>query len=97
MTRKKYMSLNVEGFLRNTKYPRDFIGVFNEDNGDSMSPETAHKMLMAEIRKGHHVIPCSPECGNPCKHKGCAGFDYGEKGGCPGYEIAAVVGAGSVT
>lgn len=87
MTRKRYMSLNVEGFLRNAKYPRDFICVFKEDNGDIMSPEEGHKMLMAEIRKGNYVIPFSPECGNPCKHEGCAGFNYGERGGCPGYEI----------
>jgi hypothetical protein len=39
-----------------------------------------------EKAKGRHVIPMSAECGNPCKNaaKGCTGFDYGERGGCPG-------------
>lgn len=42
--------------------------------------------LRTERAKGHKVIPCSGECGNPCKQPGCKGFDY-TGGGCPGYEI----------
>lgn len=78
------MKMNIEGFIRNNKYPRDY-GVFEQDDGTPLSPAEARAFLQEEQAKGHKVIPCSGECGNPCKHSdhGCKGFDY-SGGGCPG-------------
>ncbi|ODU35367.1 MAG: hypothetical protein BGP24_14875 [Lysobacterales bacterium 69-70] len=82
------MCLNIEGFLRNSKFPRDFRGMFRDDSGRQFTPDEARDHLWSEVHAGHKVIPCSSECANPCKHadRGCAGFDYAG-GGCPGYSI----------
>lgn len=79
--------MNIQGFIRNNKYPRDYSDVF-EDNGKSLTTDEAMAYLQAELTKGHKVIPASGECGNPCKHvnNGCTGFDYGG-GGCPGRTV----------
>lgn len=78
------LCMNIEGFMRNNKYPKDYA-IFERDDGTPMSPEEAMRYLLDEKDKGHKVIPCSGECGNPCKHSdnGCKGFDYGGAG-CPG-------------
>lgn len=78
------MCMNIEGFIRNNRYPRDY-NIFEQGDGTPMSPEEARTYLQAEQAKGHKVIPCSAECGNPCKHanSGCTGFDY-QGSGCPG-------------
>lgn len=84
--RRYHIHMSIEGFLRNNRYPKDF-DVFQHDDGTEMSPEEALAYLVTERAKGHKVIPCSGECGNPCKHAGCSGFDYAG-GGCPGYVVA---------
>jgi hypothetical protein len=83
-TRTISLCMNIEGFMRNSKYPNDYT-FFEHDDGTPMSPEDALAFLALEKAKGHKVIPCSAECGNPCKHadNGCAGFDFDGKG-CPG-------------
>jgi hypothetical protein len=80
------MSLNVEGFLRNSRFPRDYVGVFR-DKGRELGAAEARAMLRLESHRGRKVVPCSSECGNPCPRadRGCKGFDY-TGGGCPGYE-----------
>lgn len=85
MSSKTYsLSMNIDGFIRNNRYPRDY-NVFEEDDGRPMTPAEARTFLTLEKAKGRVVIPCSSECGNPCQHadNGCAGFDYAG-GGCPG-------------
>ena len=84
---KRSMCMNVEGFLRNNNYPKDF-DVFQQDDGTPLTPEEALTFLHMEKAKGNKVIPCSGDCGNPCKNadKGCTGFDY-SGGGCPGYKV----------
>lgn len=79
------LCMNVEGFMRQNRYPRGY-DIFQNDDGTPLTPAEALTFLQLEKAKGHKVIPCSAECGNPCKHaeNGCAGFDYGEGGGCPG-------------
>lgn len=78
------LCMNVDGFMRNNKYPRGY-DIFQHDDGREMSPAEALQFLALEKAKGRKVIPCSAECGNPCKHadNGCTGFDYGGTG-CPG-------------
>lgn len=78
------LSMNIDGFVRNTPYPRGYRDMFIE-NGKTLSPAEARTFLALEKAKGREVIPCSSECGNPCKHSenGCTGFDY-SGGGCPG-------------
>ena len=85
--RRCSMSMNIEGFMRNNKYPHGY-DIFEQDDGTEMSPAEALTYLQLEKAKGRKVIPCSAECGAPCSHadKGCAGFDYAG-GGCPGYVI----------
>lgn len=79
------LHLNIDGFLRNNSYPKDFEGLVHALDGGPVSPAQALTFLTLEKAKGRKVIPCSAECGNPCKHadKGCTGFDY-SGGGCPG-------------
>lgn len=79
------LCLNIDGFVRNNRYPRDY-NIFQKDDGTPLTPAEARTFLTTEKAKGRHVIPMSSECGNPCKHasNGCTGFDYGEHGGCPG-------------
>ena len=78
------MCMNVDGFMRNNRYPRGY-DIFQHDDGKEMSPAEALQFLTLEKAKGRKVIPCSSECSNPCKHSdnGCTGFDY-SGGGCPG-------------
>lgn len=83
--RRFHICMSIEGFLRNNRYPQDF-NVFQHADGTEMPPEEALTYLTTERARGHKVIPCSGECGNPCKQPGCKGFDY-TGGGCPGYEI----------
>ena len=82
--------MNVDGFLHNHKYPRGY-DIFQHDDGREMSPAEALTFLQLEKAKGHVVIPCSGDCGNPCAHAGdgCKGFDYSGSG-CPGYSVPAV-------
>lgn len=77
------MSMNVAGFMRNNRFPRDY-DIFQKDDGTPLSPDEAMAFLTLEKAKGHVVIPMSAKCGNPCTHKTCAGFDYAGRG-CPGY------------
>lgn len=78
------LSMNIDGFIRNNRYPRDY-DIFQDDDGRELSPAEARTFLALEKAKGRNVIPCSSECGNPCRHadNGCAGFDYAG-GGCSG-------------
>lgn len=87
MTRTIGLCMNVEGFMRNNRFPQDYRGVFQNDDGRTLDPHAARAFLRLELHKGHKVIPCNAECGNPCQHadRGCAGFDYAG-GGCPGRE-----------
>lgn len=83
-TRKFSLCINIDGFMRNNKFPRGY-DIFQNDDGQELAPADALAFLQIEKAKGHKVIPCSSECGNPCKHSenGCTGFDY-SGGGCPG-------------
>lgn len=76
--------MSIDGFVRNNRYPRDYENVFS-DEGRTLTAAEARTYLAMEKAKGHKVIPCSAECGSPCKHadNGCTGFDY-SGGGCAG-------------
>ncbi|HEX3163575.1 MAG TPA: hypothetical protein VHQ92_13440 [Pseudolabrys sp.] len=81
------LCMNIAGFIRNSKYPQDYVGTFLRADGTPMSPDGALAYLATEKARGRTVLPCSHECGNPCKHsdRGCTGFDYNGSG-CPGRE-----------
>lgn len=83
---RRHICLNVRGFLRNSKFPKDYRDMFEDDNGNPLSAYRARDFLLVHVAKGHVVIPCSHTCGNPCKQPGCTGFDHAG-GGCPGYPI----------
>jgi hypothetical protein len=84
---RRSICMNVEGFMRNERYPQGYT-IFQHTDGTPMPPEEALAFLTLEKAKGHKVIPCSGECGNPCRNaeRGCKGFDH-SGGGCPGYQI----------
>lgn len=84
--RRFSMCMNIEGFIKNAKFPSGYLGIFADDDGKELSPKEARDFLAVEKAKGRKVIPASGKCGNPCSQNGCAGFDYSGKG-CPGYEI----------
>lgn len=71
--------------MRNNKFPEGY-DIFENEDGTQMSPGAAFTYLNAQQAKGRKVIPFSAECGNPCKHESCKGFDY-QGGGCPGYLV----------
>lgn len=58
-----------------------------DDNGRPLSRDAAIDAVIDEIAKGHLTLPMG-DCANPCPHAhlGCLGFNYGEGGGCPGFE-----------
>lgn len=89
-TRTYGLRLNVEGFLRNSKYPSEYRGLFTDDRGQTLTPAEARAFLRMQAYKGRVCIPMSDQCGNPCKHaeRGCTGFDF-KGGGCPGRESDA--------
>ena len=86
MIRTRYMCMNIEGFLRNSRFPDDYAGVFTNDDGTPVPASDAYADLIDRLRQGHHLMPMKSECSNPCQQPGCAGFDYGKNGGCPGFE-----------
>ena len=93
------MCMNVDGFIRNNRFPNGYEGVFERDDGTPLSPAEARTFLAIEKSKGHKVIPCSSSCGNPCGHArdGCTGFDY-SGGGCPGrltYQVKTCLSCGA--
>lgn len=93
-TRRLYMCMSVEGALRDalSRHPRKLSYATGDDGKRFTFREFADE-LIAELRKGHDVIPTQPGCGNPCAraHLGCTGFVYASKGdephGCPGYSV----------
>lgn len=85
VSRTTYMSLSVRGAIRGLQKQRSKKTYLTDDAGRPLSKEQAIDALMDELTKGRETIPMGPKCGNPCKQAGCAGFDYGEHGGCAGF------------
>ncbi|MFA5900541.1 MAG: hypothetical protein WC829_15685 [Hyphomicrobium sp.] len=84
------MCLCVRGAIRNLQAQRSKKTGFLHDDGRPMNKGEAINALMDELVKGHETIPMNPLCGNPCQNSPlCKGFDFGERGGCPGYEADA--------
>lgn len=69
-----HLRVSISGFLRNSRFPRDYIGIFSTDDGRDMTPDEAHAFLLSEIAKGHKFIPV----------QGCDNFDPVEHG-CLGH------------
>lgn len=71
-----HLSVNIKGVLKLS--PRDFHkqwgGVFEDDNGRTLSDDEARDRLMDELQLGHRVIPCGD----------CDNFDYAGLG-CRGH------------
>ncbi|WP_429498899.1 hypothetical protein ACQUFY_06350 [Robbsia andropogonis] len=80
------LNFNIDGFTRSAVYPRDYEGMLHDGNGVSLSAAEARAHLAIEKAKGHMVIPCSSDCGVPCQHAGCPGFDYKGRG-CGGRPV----------
>lgn len=78
MSKSYHMCMNVRGFIRNTKFPRGYAGIFRHEDGRSMTPDEAREQLFNELAQGHEVIPCVSK-------GACDNFDY-SGGGCQGHE-----------
>ncbi len=74
------LNFDIDGFTHSAVYPRDYVGMLRDGDGTTLSAAEARAHLAIEKAKGHTVIPCSSECGMPCKHDGCPGFDYKGRG-----------------
>lgn len=83
----KGQALRIDEFLRTRRFPSEYRGAFCDAAGHDLEPVAALTYLHLEKAKGRVVIPCSVDCGKPCRFAmdGCIGFDY-TGGGCPGYE-----------
>jgi hypothetical protein len=75
MTRTVHLSLNIAGFLRNAKFPKEFRG-FTDDEGNEMPPAVARDALRLEQARGKRVLPM-------CDPAECPDFDFDK--GCPGH------------
>ncbi|HEY1129164.1 MAG TPA: hypothetical protein VGF12_07155 [Roseateles sp.] len=77
-----HLCVSVRGALRwpNTR----LAGMFRKD-GRRLKGSEVREHLMDQLAAGREHIPCDKTCANPCPRAGCAGFDYGPEGGCPGY------------
>lgn len=75
MGKSYHLCLSVRGFLTNTKFPREYEGVFTHDDGRSMTPTEARDMLFDQIKLGREVIPFGT----------CDNFDWAG-GGCLGHD-----------
>lgn len=64
---------DIEGAIRNWKFPRDYRKVFKKDDGTFATPDEARDFLFEQLRDGKRVLPI----GN------CEGFDFVT--GCPGH------------
>lgn len=86
-----HIYLDIDGFVRSSRYPDEYIGLFRDHTGRSLTAAEARTKLTIEKAKGRKVLPMSKDCGAaPCPHvaDGCTGFDY-SGGGCPGYQRGA--------
>lgn len=84
-----HLSLSVRGAIRDHSARKPGAKSYmNDDNGNPLTNREAVSGLMDELAKGHELLPMGDKCGAPCGHadKGCAGFNYGAGGGCPGYD-----------
>jgi hypothetical protein len=83
------MSLSVRGAIAElSNQPPEYESWFGEKStGRTLTNIEALTALTLDLAAGREMLPMSEECGNPCGHadKGCAGFNYGKGGGCPGY------------
>jgi hypothetical protein len=88
VTRTIHVCMNARGLVRHLRSLRKNARTgLQDDEGRPLSREAAIDAVIDEIAKGHETLPMGG-CANPCPraHLGCTGFDYGENGGCPGYE-----------
>jgi hypothetical protein len=91
MMKTTYMCMSVRGAIRNISTQRGKRTGLQDDKGRPLNKEQAISALMDELAKGHETIPMGAKCGNPCGNSDkCKGFDFGEHGGCPGYEVDEV-------
>jgi len=87
VSRISFMCMDVEGAIKHhsRQSPKKWSGA--TDNGRKISNGEFVKHLFVQHAQGKKLIPMNGKCDNPCKQsEKCAGFDYGENGGCPGYE-----------
>lgn len=86
MSTTTYMCLSVRGAINHLQTTNPKNSGFQDLDGRPMSRTEALDAFMDELVQGHEVIPMNQKCDNPCKNStGCAGFDYGKGGGCPGH------------
>ena len=87
--RRHSLSISVRGLMvqLRTEAPDGDSVLQDADTKQVMTNSEALAYLAIQQAKGVHLIPCSADCTNPCKHaaRGCTGFD--PKKGCPGYLI----------
>ena len=74
MDRMFHLCMDLEGFIRNTKFPSGYKGVFTHDDGRQMSPVEARDQLRVYLLKGWRVIPTG-KCDNFDYQTGCQGHD----------------------
>lgn len=79
MTTRVHMSMSVRGFLRNSRFPADYEGVFLHDDGRPMTPAEARDHLLDELSMGHELIRVG-KCDNFDPKLGCLGHEEQERG-----------------
>ncbi len=74
MSRTLHMALDIEGFMSNAAFPKDYRGMFKHDDGRPMAPDEARAELFNQLRRGRKMLPMGA-CDNFCFQTGCKGHD----------------------
>lgn len=73
MSKTIHLSMDIRGALLNWDDDQ-MRGVFQDDDGHTLSNREAKLFLMDELAKGHKKIPCG-ECDNFSYQTGCKGHE----------------------
>lgn len=78
-TKRIHMCQSVRGALNNWKYPDDYYGVFQREDGTYLNPVQARDYLYDCLAEGKEKLPLDPSCDNFDYQHGCQGHDVPEE------------------
>lgn len=77
MATYSHMRMDIKGFLKSARFPKDFTSFDNE--GKRLKPAEAQNMLFDKLIAGERFLPMSPNCKEFDPQKGCPGHPVEEK------------------
>lgn len=77
---RKHLCMDLRGFLKGARFPREYRGAFRDDDGRLLTPEEARDRLIDELAKGTRFLPVGT-CDNFDPKWGCLGHEDAEARG----------------